>query len=135
MTTESTFVVMTYNVGNGLAPAPRLVDYLRSVSADVIGLEEVSANQALQLDRDLGDRFPYRIVQGSGFSGRALLSRHPIVDHCWIEGEPDRPDLMAKVAIKGRIITIVVAHPHPQKPGRHGLVFDPVRPCCSVIST
>ena len=123
---SKTIVVVTFNIGNGLAPGPRLLNYLRSVAADVIGLQEVSPTQADNLDQGLADLYPYRIVNGSGFSGRALLSRYPISDHAWITCQPGRPDLRVRINIDGQEMTVIVAHPSPPKPGRNGIVFDSI---------
>jgi endonuclease/exonuclease/phosphatase family metal-dependent hydrolase len=124
MSTE--FVAMTYNIGNGLAPTDSLRQMLRSTPADFVGLQEVSPEQAIVLEEDLPDLYPYRVVEGRGFAGRALLSRHPILDVEWIECQPDRPDLRARIDFEGRNLTVIVAHPSPPKPGRNGIVFDSV---------
>ena len=123
---NKTIVVVTFNIGNGLAPTERLRDFLRSVSADIVGLQEVSPQQATVLGEDISDLYPHRIVSGTGFSGRALLSRFPITDHAWITCHPGRPDLRARVSIDEQEMTVVVAHPSPPKPGRNGIVFDSI---------
>ena len=48
-----TFTVMTFNVGNGLAKPARLVAALRICDADVVGLQELNAEQAEAIERDL----------------------------------------------------------------------------------
>jgi vancomycin resistance protein VanJ len=117
--------IMTFNVGNGLATPELLVRLLRHSGADVIGLQELSAEQADAVDRLARDRYPYRIVRGTGFEGRGLLSRHPIAEQEWMHLIPHRPDLRAVVEVDGRPVTIFVAHPPPPKVSRQGVIFDP----------
>jgi endonuclease/exonuclease/phosphatase (EEP) superfamily protein YafD len=68
--TPPEITVMTFNVGNGLAPATHLAALLRHSGADLIGLQELDAGQAEAVDRLTRDRYPYQIVRGTGFEGR-----------------------------------------------------------------
>jgi endonuclease/exonuclease/phosphatase family metal-dependent hydrolase len=117
---------MTYNVGNGLASPARLVTFLRASGADVVGLQEVNAAQAGAIVDGTSDVYPYQIVRGTGFSGRGLLSRHPIGKHEWLCLVPDRPDLRVAVDLLGASVQLVVAHPPPPRLRRTGVVFDAV---------
>jgi vancomycin resistance protein VanJ len=116
--------VMTYNVGNGLAPTVRLLEHLRASEVDVIALQEVDAEQAAAITGGIADLYPYQVVQGTGYSGRGLLSRHPIVSHQWFHLSPDRPDLGAEIDYSGARITFVVAHPPPPRLRWRGVTFD-----------
>jgi vancomycin resistance protein VanJ len=118
------FSVMTYNVGNGLVSPQRLVRFLLEAEADLVGLQEVSANQAVAITTGLAEAYPHHIVVGTGFSGRALLSRHPINAYEWLELSPNRPDLRASVTVQGTTITVIVAHPLPQRLCRGRMMFD-----------
>src|SRR5215211_7030147 len=120
----TSFVVMTYNIGNGMVRPARLVRCLIESGADVIGLQELDEAQAAAIGRETIERFPYQIVRGTGFSGRGLLSRFPIVGHEWLELSPVRPDLRVAVAMEGTDVTVVVAHPPPPRLSRRGIVFD-----------
>lgn len=118
--------VLSYNVGNGLAPADRLVHYLYYAEADIIGLQELADEQADAIERHLHSVYPYRVLHPDGFAGKGLLSRYPIVSserHAFASG---RPDLSATVEIAGRIAQVVVAHPRPPKVRVSGAAFDPV---------
>ncbi len=118
--------VLSYNVGNGLAPADRLVHYLYYAEADIIGLQELSDDQASAIDDQLYDAFPYRVLHPGGFAGKGLLSKFPIrssESHPFADG---RPDLSARLEIAGRDALIVVAHPRPPKVRMTGTTFDPV---------
>jgi endonuclease/exonuclease/phosphatase family metal-dependent hydrolase len=123
---HSTFIAMTFNVGNGLATGPRLCRYLRSIEVDVVGLQEVSAHQARAIEARLASEFPHRIIRATGFSGRAVLSRFPILEHDWLHIDPERPDLRVCVNVNGSPLTCVIAHPSPPRPKRNGFVFDDV---------
>lgn len=122
--TSPTLTVMTYNVGNGLAPPDRLAAYLRATGADLVGLQELAAGQAVALERGLAEAYPHRVLAGHGFSGRALLSRYPIVEREWLDLSPGRLDLRAVVDEGGQLVTVVVAHPPPPRPSRRGVLFD-----------
>lgn len=118
--------VLSYNVGNGLAPADRLVHYLYYAEADIIGLQELAGDQAEAIERQLCAVYPYRVLHPAGFAGKGLLSRFPIVSserHAFADG---RPDLSALLEIGGRIVQVVVAHPRPPKVRMSGATFDPV---------
>ncbi len=117
--------VLTYNVGSGLALPGQLVPFLRESGADVIGLQEVDPAQAEAITAGTTDIYPYQIVRGTGFSGRGLLSRHPIMFEDWHDLAVGRPDLHAVVDVAGNPVTFVVAHPPPPRFGRRGVVFQP----------
>lgn len=122
----STFTVMTYNLGNGLANPDRLVGGLRFAEADVIGLQELNLKQARAIERHLGDLYPYRVLHPLGFAGKGLLSRFPIVDQEQLHLAPERPDLRVVIEVDGEPITIIVAHPRPPRVRLTGIMFDPV---------
>ena len=62
--------IMTFNVGNGLATPELLVRLLRHSGADVIGLQELSAEQAdASGSRQARQRYPYRIVRRGRIRG------------------------------------------------------------------
>jgi vancomycin resistance protein VanJ len=117
--------VMTFNVGNGLAPATHLAALLRHSGADLIGLQELDAGQAEAIDRLTRDRYPHHVVRGTGFEGRGLLSRWPILEVDWLNLLPHRPDLRATIEVDGWPVTIFVAHPPPPRVRAQGIMFDP----------
>jgi vancomycin resistance protein VanJ len=120
-----TLTVMTYNVGNGLAAPERLVASLRATGADLVALQELAGLQATAIRADLAQEYPHQVLHPTGFSGKGLLSRYPIVVREQLHLYPARPDLHAEVEALGRRLTVVVAHPPPPKVGWRGLVFDP----------
>lgn len=118
--------VLSYNVGNGLAPAERLVQYLYYAEADIIGLQELAGDQAREIERQLCGVYPYRILHPDGFAGKGLLSKFPIVSSERLSFAMGRPDLSAMLEIGNRDVQVVVAHPRPPKVRMSGAVFDPV---------
>lgn len=123
--------VLTYNIGDGLATPDALMPMLRDSEADFVGLVEVTDEMAAALDTQLAGLFPYRVIEGGGIPGKALLSRFPITDFDWLEFNPGRPDLRAGIDLAGTPITIIVAHPPPpeitasgvqDRPGTEGQV-------------
>ena len=60
----------------------------------------------------------------TGFSGKGLLSRMPLVTQEQLHLYPDRPDLHVRVETPGGALLVVVAHPPPPRVGWRGLVFD-----------
>jgi endonuclease/exonuclease/phosphatase family metal-dependent hydrolase len=115
---------MTYNVGNGMAGPERLVASLRAAGADLVGLQELAGPQAGAIRTALGREYPHQVLHPTGFSGKGLLSRYPIVDREQLHLYPARPDLHAQVEALGRRLTVVVAHPPPPHVGWRGLIFD-----------
>ena len=93
---------MTYHVGKGLAQPGRLADLLRQAGADLVGLQEVAPAQADVLRAELSDVYPYQVLLPTGFAGKGLLSRFPVVRHEQLTLYPDRPEeLQAEAAWVG----------------------------------
>ena len=107
--------VMTYNVGNGLAATPTLVRYLRTAAADLVGLQEVAAEQAAAIVEQLADVYPFRVLVGTGIPGKGVLSRFPLRDVRQLSLAPDRPDLCVEADVDGLCLTVLVAHPPPPR--------------------
>jgi len=115
------FTVMTYNVGNGLAPPLLLARALRESGADIIGLEELMTEQAGAIQQHLRDIYPHQILYGMGIPGKGILSRYPIVASTQLELHPERPDLHGFIEMGGRELQIIVAHPPPPRLHRTGI--------------
>jgi vancomycin resistance protein VanJ len=104
---------MTYNLGNGIAAPETLIPMIRASGADIVALQEVTAGVAAHLNTDLRDIYPYQVADGLGIEGKALLSRYPIQSSEWLEFNPGRPDLRARIDLDGTTIVVIVAHPPP----------------------
>ncbi len=118
------FTVMTYNLGNGRARPERLVGLLSRDEAQVVALQEVSAEQAQALEENLAEKYPYRALFPGGFAGKALLSQFPILRAELLSLGDERPDLLTEMEFDGVKITVISAHPPPPRPGRHGVRFS-----------
>lgn len=123
---SSGFTVLSCNIGNGLADPGLLVDYLGRSGASIVGLQEVSEQQASHIERELAECFPHRLLRPGGFAGKGVLSTHPLAEGASVAFAPDRPDLNTAVDIGGRRLQVIVAHPRPPRVSRTGMHFDEV---------
>ena len=119
--------VMAFNVNNGGAAPELLVPALAASGADVITLEELAADQAAAIERDLSAIYPYRWLQGLGVPGKGLLSRYPILE---AEFLPDRSgghsrDARFLLDVDGRTLTVIAAHSPPPVVDSEGYHADP----------
>jgi endonuclease/exonuclease/phosphatase (EEP) superfamily protein YafD len=72
--------LVSYNVGAGLVTPGALAAYVVDMDADLVGLQEVSSEQAKALQGEaVSAVYPYRVMYGLGADGRVLLSKYPIV--------------------------------------------------------
>jgi endonuclease/exonuclease/phosphatase family metal-dependent hydrolase len=132
--------VMTYNVADGSIAPDDLVSVLRTSEADIIALQELSGEQAIAIERDLGDMYPHQALYGYGVAGKGLLSRYPILEEELFYLEAHRlPYLRTIVAVdkegwgQGVVdVTVIAAHPPP--PGISRLRYS-VNPLATVEIT
>lgn len=121
--------VMTYNVGIERIPPERLVSFLRGSRADVIGLQELGANQAIAVSEELSEQYPFQALHGGGVDGIGLISRYPIVEEELHRRETYRlPHLQTRLMIGEHDVEVgvIVAHPPPPDFGRGMCRIDPV---------
>jgi len=118
---KTAICVLTYNLGDGLAPPDRVVALIRALRPDISGLQEVNGAMGNALPT-LADAAPSQIVHPLGIPGKALLSRYPIVSTELLNSDPVRPDLLATIEMGGVLVTVIVAHPPPPHLTRSGLV-------------
>ena len=105
-----TIRVLTFNIGNGRAHPEALIPMLRSGDWDLVALQEVSEPQGRALEREFADSYPHRVIHAKGVAGKALLSKHPIVNHEELRLPCGRPHLRADVEVSGRRLQIISAH-------------------------
>ena len=115
MGSTATMLVMTYNLGNGLAKPAALATMLHETDADIVALVELTTEVAEALAPAVADRYPYQALFGGGIPGKGLLSRYPIVAAESLDLAPGRPDLLAQLLIDDRKVTVIVAHPAPPR--------------------
>lgn len=118
------YTILTHNAGNGLASPVELVNFIRSSSADIVGLQEITASQAFALDANLADLYPHRVLFGDGIPGKGLLSKFPILEHEQLYLYPARPDLLAVIQLAEGELTVIVAHPPPPRIHRNGIYMN-----------
>lgn len=71
--------VMTFNLLGFHADTAATIAALRRSQADVIALQELNGQVAEAIERDLGDRYPYQVLQPQqGASGMGTISRYPL---------------------------------------------------------
>ena len=116
---------MTCNLGNGRAKPERLVQVLGTCGADVIGMQEVSHEQAEALTRQLSAEYPHQALFPGGFAGKAVLSRYPLVHSEQLQLSTVRPDLLVRMKIDELHLSLIVAHPPPPRLFWKGIRFDP----------
>jgi vancomycin resistance protein VanJ len=119
------FSVMTCNIGNGRANPDRLVRVCRASGADLIGMQEVSRDQANLLINQLTDEYPHQALFPGGFAGKAVFSHYPISCTEQLQLSPVRPDLQVRIKIDAQSLTLIVAHPPPPRLYWTGIRFDP----------
>lgn len=115
---------MTCNVGNNRAKPERLVQVIRESGADIVAMQEVSQEQADPASSELSIEYPYQAMFPGGFAGKAVLSRFPIRETEQLHLSTVRPDLLTRVNIEGKDVSLIVAHPPPPRLHWLGLRFD-----------
>ncbi|MCP3917127.1 MAG: endonuclease/exonuclease/phosphatase family protein [bacterium] len=105
--------VRTWNIGAGRASADRVVAELHATEADVVALQEVTQEVRRSIEARPPVQFPHRVYHARGISGKALLSRHPILEWqgFWTHGE--RNYLRAVVDHGELTVTYYVVHVSP----------------------
>ena len=116
--------VMTANVGAGLAPDAAILRAVRAGCPDIVAFQELPRAQARRLHRALEDDYPAAAFLADGNEGRGILSRFPIHRTETLEIASGRPDCRAEIDVAGVPLTVIVAHPRPQRITRSGLLFD-----------
>jgi vancomycin resistance protein VanJ len=107
----ASLTVMTYNISNGLATPDSLIEAIGGSGAEVVGLQELPAEQIPILQRGLQEAYPHQALYGTGISGIGLLSRYPLMEEELFELQGIHPYLRAELEIEGKRLTIIVAHP------------------------
>lgn len=120
----NSITVMTSNLGNDRAKPEQAIPVLRESGADLIGLQELSDNQAVAISGGLEGEYPHQVMHPGGFAGKGILSRYPIKASKQLHLSTVRPDLQARIELEDLDLTFIVAHPPPPRPYWRGLKFD-----------
>jgi vancomycin resistance protein VanJ len=112
---DSAIRVATFNVISISSDPQRISDVIKSLDADLIGIEELGPVHADQFARDLSDVYPYQALHPLlPVHGVGLLSRFPILEEEVIRPLPDSMLCMrALVDMNGVQVTVYVVHPSP----------------------
>jgi vancomycin resistance protein VanJ len=119
---ESCITLMTFNTAGGMASTDEISAMLRASNADIIGLEEVTAEQGQALADGLRDVYPYQVIN----TGPVLLSKFPItsalsIDLVW---EHLLPFVRATLDVHGRAVTVIITRQHPPRLGGYPVLRD-----------
>ena len=125
---RSDLTVMTWNLEYGTRTGPEAVAQLRTVTSDVVALEELEPHIATAIENDptLASRYPYRLMAPRDWAwGVGLMSRYPISETVSIYPPAC---LEALVATPRGPVRVIVGH--PRHASVHGLfhvplVYDP----------
>lgn len=102
--------LLSFNPGESVADPKQVIDFVEQVDADVVALQELSQANALELETRLGDRYPYRLAVATGFLGRGLWSRYPILNGRFAKLAGGRRHLICELDVEGVPLTVVVCH-------------------------
>jgi vancomycin resistance protein VanJ len=112
-----TITVMTFNVFGFNVNPDGIVASLRSSNADVVSLEELNPENALAIETQLNDVYPYQILRPLvGTSGTGLISRYPMrqaTDLAVGADWPDRSHILAFIDVDGQEIIFMQFHAVP----------------------
>jgi endonuclease/exonuclease/phosphatase (EEP) superfamily protein YafD len=76
---EPTLTVMTYNVNGSNENVDAIVAVIESVDADIVLLQEVNERLADTLGEDLGERYPYQVLDPyNDVRGMGMISKLPL---------------------------------------------------------
>lgn len=141
--TENRITVLTYNLQLGSEPDGDLnywnqIELLRTIDADIIGLQESDAARPgggnVDVARLFGDALGYYTYYGpntiAGSFGTAILSRFPLANTRTIfsfSTKDEAGTAVAEIDIDGRVITIFNSHPAGNDVAKLAHIDDLVR--------
>jgi endonuclease/exonuclease/phosphatase (EEP) superfamily protein YafD len=106
-----TLVLLSFNVGAGLATYGEIVKLLRDENADVVLIQELTGDQERALANDLLDLYPHRDLHGLGIDGLGVLSKFPLVERELFRLSSPRPYQRVVLDVRGERMTIFHVHP------------------------
>lgn len=103
----------SYNVLGSNRNYSEALELIRSLNADVIGLQELGPEMAEQISSAFREEYPYQWIEARpGVSGMGLLSRYPLEpvrstnwSKTWI-GDPQ----LARITVDQRVVTVLNFH-------------------------
>lgn len=107
-----TLTVITYNVLGTNQDIVAVLRVVRTSNADVITLQELNPTLAEALQEELGDEYPYQILNiGEEWSGAGTISRYPLAESDETLGSQwfEAPQVLT-VDFKGEMVMLVHFH-------------------------
>ncbi len=105
----ATVTTMTFNLGWTLTPPQLLAQTIAAAQADIVAVQEMTADSAAVLGSELATLYPYQILDPSiGTTG--LLSKLPILSYQWLNSPGGRPFLHAVVDRQGVELHVFAVH-------------------------
>ncbi len=105
----ATVTAMTFNLGGGITPARLLAQTIAAAPADIVAVQELTADSAAVLGAELATLYPYQILDPAvGSTG--LLSKLPIVSFQWLRPPGSRALLHVVVAQDGTALHVFAVH-------------------------
>jgi endonuclease/exonuclease/phosphatase (EEP) superfamily protein YafD len=115
--TAAQIMILTYNIHNESKRLAPIADVIRKSNADVVALQEITAEAAQYFSTELFDLYPYQAFHPGAFIGQGVISRYPLrADEYWRNNHLTVALGHQRVEIdfKGNPIVLYNAHPiHP----------------------
>jgi vancomycin resistance protein VanJ len=109
--------ILTYNIHNEIAQLDSVVEVIRQADADLVAIQELSAEAAQAFARDLISQYPYQVMHPNTFIGQGALSKYPLnSDEYWRNTDlaVSLGHERVEIDFKGQVITLYNTHPiHP----------------------
>jgi vancomycin resistance protein VanJ len=107
-----TVSTMTFNLGLSLTPPELLAQTVAAAQADIVAVQELTAQSAAVLTAELAAAYPYQIM-APAVASTGLLSKLPIVSYQWLSPPGGRPFLHVVVDQEGNDLHIFPIHFFP----------------------
>lgn len=110
--------VLTFNLHGYSKDLDSLAAIIREANADVVGVQELSAEATDYFEANMKDIYPYQALhpQGIAYSGQGILSRYPLLEDEYWQSEqyaPTAGHMKVVLELDGTRVTIYNAHPVP----------------------
>ncbi len=123
-----TLTTVTYNIQWRSEPYDATLALIREMDADVVALQEISPQAAVQLDEGLADLYPHMALDPLewGYAGQAFLSKYPILEHEFFEFEGNTRSFgQQRLVIDHPAYPVIIYNLHLLHPLTGGLNFAP----------
>ena len=103
--------VMTYNVLFSNSDYGAVADVILTYQPDLVALQEVQPDMMSALITRLQNDYPHYLMgTRNNFGTTAVFSRHAFLDTQVLDLQADRPAVIVKTRIMGRVVTFVSVH-------------------------